>query len=134
MTSTSMSSTVTFPSGLPGFEECRTFVVVSGGDFGPCVGVRGLDGRCPFFLAVDRRTLAGADVDPVSAADRIRVGASDTTALLVLCLVTARESGPVVNLAAPLVINPETMLGVQVVPNDQTPVHEMPLVGARPCS
>jgi flagellar assembly factor FliW len=55
----------------------------------------------------------------LSEADRARIGADATTPLLWLALVTVEQSGAVsVNLRAPIVINPTTMMGQQVLPHD----------------
>ena len=54
----------------------------------------------------------------LSKADRERLQASTDAPLLWLSLVTIEEDGTiVVNLRAPVVINPLTMLGAQVIPH-----------------
>ena len=54
----------------------------------------------------------------ITAADRRRLDAGDDATLLWLAVVIVQAGGEVtVNLRAPIVINPERMLGRQVMPN-----------------
>ena len=61
------------------------------------------------------------------------------SAVLCLALVTIRESGPTVNLLAPIVIDLETLRAVQAVMPDSTYSHQHPLpvaaqaTGEPPC-
>ena len=53
--------------------------------------------------------------------DLRRLEASDGAALLWLALVAVETDGTVVaNLRAPIVINPDRMIGLQILPNDTT--------------
>jgi flagellar assembly factor FliW len=55
----------------------------------------------------------------LSPTDLSRLGAGDDTALLWLCVVTLDGDGQLfANLRAPIVINPERMLGYQVMPHN----------------
>ena len=46
---------ITFPAGLPGFEECRRFVVLSSRDLDPFKCLQSVEGPSASFLAVDPR-------------------------------------------------------------------------------
>lgn len=109
---------ITFPKGLPGFEACRSFVLIApeGETIVQCL--RSVEGPAASFLVIDpRRAMTGYRCD-LSNADRERLQASTDAPLLWLALVTIEEEGTiVVNLRAPVVINPVTMLGAQVIPH-----------------
>ena len=106
---------VTLVDGLPGFEECRRFLLLSSPSIEPLVCLQGLDEDKPAFLAIDPRY-----VDPdyrcrVDDLQRRRLGASLETPLLWLALVRVADGGAsTANLRAPLVVNPERMRGLQL--------------------
>lgn len=106
---------VTFVDGIPGFETCRRFLLLSAPSLEPLVCLQGLDETKPAFLAVDPRF-----VDPeyrcrVDDLQRRRLGASSDTPLLWLAIVRVAEGGEAtVNLRAPLVVNAERMRALQL--------------------
>ena len=109
---------LTFPTGVPGFERCRRFVLLSSDDLAPLQCLQSIDGPQASFLVIDpRRVLADFRCE-LSAADQARLGVHDRDTLLWLSLVTIELDGTItVNLRAPIVINPATMTGHQVVPH-----------------
>jgi flagellar assembly factor FliW len=109
---------IAFPDGLPGFEECRRFVISSDSDH-PFQCLQGLEASSPAFLTVDpARVLLGYRL-VLSPVDRRRLDAREDDALLWLAIVTVNaDETAVVNLRAPLVINPRLMIGFQVMPHD----------------
>lgn len=112
---TPIDGTITLADGLPGFETSRQFVLVVAPDLGPFTMVKGLDGDAPAFLAIDPRQIdRGYDLS-VPARDLSRLGAAEGDALMWLALVAMSPDGtPTANLLAPVVINPATMRGVQL--------------------
>lgn len=108
------ASVVTFATGLPGFERCRRFVLVSAPSLAPFTCLHGLDGARPSFLTLDPRQVVDPYQPSLSAADRRRLGAAIDTPLVWLSVVHLDAAGATVNLQAPIVVNPERMLGVQV--------------------
>ena len=114
-----VSETVTFPAGIPGFEACRRWVVLAAEGQTPLRRLHAVDGTEASFLALDPRQVLEGYRCELSDADRSRIGADANTPLLWLSLVSVEASGAVsVNLRAPIVINPKTMLGQQVLPHD----------------
>jgi flagellar assembly factor FliW len=114
-----VSEKVTFPNGIPGFEACRSWVVLAAEGQTPLRRLHAVDGVDASFLAIDPRQVLEGYRCELSEADRARIGADATTPLLWLALVTVEQSGAVsVNLRAPIVINPTTMMGQQVLPHD----------------
>jgi flagellar assembly factor FliW len=110
---------VTFPSGVPGFEDCRRFVVVSAPDIAPMQCLHAVEGPATSFLVVDPRHVMSHYRAVLTQTDLMRLGASETTALLWLAIVSIDAEGAAfVNLRAPIVINPDRMLGYQVMPHN----------------
>ena len=110
---------VRFPEGLPGFEECRAFAVVSGPALAPLQCLHAVEGGPASFLAIDPRRVLPTYRCQLSGADRGRLELDEGTTLLWLALITVDETGgATVNLRAPVVVNPTTMTGFQVMPHD----------------
>jgi len=110
---------IDFPSGLPGFEQCRHFVIMSSRSMAPLQCLHAVDGTPASFLVIDPRVVLPDYRCVLSAPDRMRLGADEDATLLWLALVTLGEDGPAhVNLRAPVVINPAGMVGFQVMPHD----------------
>jgi flagellar assembly factor FliW len=110
---------IDFPSGLPGFEQCRHFVIMSSISMAPLQCLHAVDGTPASFLVIDPRAVLNDYRCVLSAPDRMRLGAEEDSTLLWLAMVTLGENGPAhVNLRAPIVINPARMVGFQVMPHD----------------
>jgi len=108
-------SIVTVADGLPGFECCRRFVVVTGPSMQPFNCLQGLDEPRPSFLTLDPRSVVAGYAMELAAADRQRLAAADGDALLWLALVRLDGDRALVNLRAPVVINARTMVGLQLI-------------------
>lgn len=112
-------SLIAFPSGLPGFEQCRRFVVLSSMEAAPLQCLLAVDGPPAAFLALDPRLVLPEYRCVLGAADESRLGTAEPGQLLWLALLTVDEEGEAyANLRAPVVINPSRMIGFQVVPQD----------------
>lgn len=111
-------STVRFPTGLPGFESCRHFVVLSAARLAPFTALHGLDTPHPTFLAIDPRQVVEGYRVPLGQADHARLGLDGEGPLLWLAIVRLDDAGVSVNLRAPIVINPASMIGLQVLGAD----------------
>jgi flagellar assembly factor FliW len=109
---------VTFPSGLPGFEHCRRYVVAAASALEPFVCLHGLDDPGPSFLLVDPGHVAADYRVPLSADDLRRLDAASGDALVWRVIVNLDAEGATVNLRAPIVVNPRRMRGLQVLAND----------------
>lgn len=121
------AAVVTFKGGLPGFERCRRFVLVSAPSLGPFTCLHALDGERPSFLAIDPRRVVDDYVPALSAADRRRLDAADGAPLVWLSLVRLGDDGATANLRAPVVVNPARLLGVQVLEVSPALATEHPL-------
>src|SRR5688572_11988702 len=109
---------ITFAKGLPGFEACRQFVLRATNNTAlQCLS--SIEGPEASFLAIDPRRVLDGYRCQLTDADRAQLGAGEheDDTLLWLALLMAEPTGEVtVNLRAPVVINPRTMSGQQVIP------------------
>jgi len=122
-TQSAATPVVEFPSGIPGFESHRRFVLIASAELSPLGCLKSVDSSDVSFLVIDPRLLSfGYDIT-LSELERARLGAGPDDPLLWLVIVTITESNATANLRAPVVINPGKMLGCQVIrENDQYPV------------
>jgi flagellar assembly factor FliW len=115
---TSLRNVVTFPKGIPGFEACHGFVLMSPEADTGLQYLRAVEGPPASFIVVDPRQILQGYRCELSEGDRERLQATPGAPLLWLVLVTVEADGTIVaNLRAPVVINPERMLGAQVIPH-----------------
>lgn len=110
---------VAFPDGVPGFESCHRFVLIAADDTAPFSRLQAVDAPGPAFLTIDPTLALKRYRRILSPADRVRLDVSDEDTLLWLAIVTLSpdETASVVNLRAPIVINPRVMIGFQVMPH-----------------
>jgi flagellar assembly factor FliW len=105
-----------FPHGLPGFADCRSFVVFAA-ETANFQWLTSVEGPTASFLTVDPRHVMPTLKYALGASDLTRLQASPDTPLLWLAIVLLEADGALsVNLRAPIVINPETMIGCQIMP------------------
>ncbi|MEO8481935.1 MAG: flagellar assembly protein FliW [Acidobacteriota bacterium] len=123
-----LDGVVTFAEGLPGFENCRQFVVVGSLEMQPFTVVQGLDSGGPSFVAIDPRRVTGDYATKLERVDLARLGSNGQDPLLWLAIVGAQEDGSATaNLRAPLVINPTAMRGIQLIGVDSAYPIDHPL-------
>jgi len=116
--------------GLPGFESCRQYVIVSSPELEPFTCLQGLDDPRPSFLVIDPRLVAADYHVALSPADRRRLDVAPGDTLLWLALVRIGDgSDASVNLRAPIVVNPRRMAGLQVIAADSPYALQHPLHG-----
>jgi flagellar assembly factor FliW len=116
MSAGSIDGVITFAAGLPGFETSRRFVLVASPSLRPFTLVQGVDGGAPSFVAIDPRLVDGHYHPSLEPGDLARLGASSADTLLWLALVSAGpDDTATVNLRAPLVVNPVSMCGIQLI-------------------
>jgi flagellar assembly factor FliW len=110
---------VTFNQGLPGFEASRRFVLVASPSLDPFTLLQGAGVDAPSFVTIDPTLVDPSYQATLGAADRARLEARPSDTLLWLALVAAQPDGAAtVNLRAPVVINPASMRGIQLLPQD----------------
>jgi len=109
---------IAFPAGVPGFEECRRFVVLSSRELDPFQCLQSVEGPSASFLAVDPRRALPDYRCVISDVDRARLGEPDEASLVWFAVVTVLDDQTLVNLRAPIVVNPTRMLGYQLMPSN----------------
>jgi flagellar assembly factor FliW len=123
-----LNGVITFGEGLPGFEAVRRFVLVTSSSLAPFTIVQGVEAGGPSFIAIDPHRVTGDFGTVLAQPDLVRLGVQAGEPLLWLALVTARpDQVPTVNLRAPLVINPVSMRGIQVIPPESPYLVDYPL-------
>jgi len=120
---------VAVADGLPGFERCRRFVVITAPTLHPFNCLQGLDDSKPSFLTLDPHNVVEGYANDLTAADRERLDVAPGDALLWLALVRLDGDQALVNLRAPVVINARRMIGVQLITPDSpySTEHVLPL-------
>ena len=113
-------SIITFPRGLPGFEQARSFVCVEQPGSRPLVYLQSLDEPWLCFPTLPARAVEPSYAVEISP-DEARTlglrnrGAVPETALLCLAILnTGDPSGPTANLLSPIAVNVERRIGLQV--------------------
>jgi flagellar assembly factor FliW len=122
---------LTFPRGLPGFEECTRFFLVECEELSPIqllVAVDTPDLLLPVLGTLEFDPTYQPALDPGLVRD---LGAAGTAELALMAVVTISEEGRRVtaNLRGPLVINPARQLGCQTILPDERYSLRYPLVG-----
>jgi flagellar assembly factor FliW len=114
---------VEFPSGIPGFESHRRFILITSAELSPLGCLKAVDASDVSFLVIDPRLLSlGYDLT-LRDFERARLGAGADEPLVWLAIVTITEKKATANLRAPVVINPKKMIGCQVIrENEEYPV------------
>lgn len=108
---------VEFPDGLPGYEECRQFVLVTSPTLAPLQCLHSVGDHVASFLVTDPGLVCPEFERTLASADRDRLQATEDTPLLWLSILTVDADGAMhANLRAPVIINAERMVGSQVIP------------------
>lgn len=111
------SSIVEFPDGLPGYENCRQFVLVTSPSLAPLQCLHSVGDQVASFLVTDPGLVCPDFERQLTESDRERLRAADDTPLLWLSILTVDSEGAMhANLRAPVIINAERMLGSQIIP------------------
>ena len=125
---------IVFPEGLVGCPEWQRFVqVVDADDTLPVAILQCLDDTAVQLLVTDPALVEPDYVAPLSRRDRAELGLSSGAEPVVYCTLSVHADGSIsANLLGPLVVNPVTRRGLQLVLADSTystrhPVAHMPL-------
>lgn len=114
--------------GLPGFEACRRYVLVTAPEMAPFTCLHGLDAPEPSFVTVDPRLVVPGYHVALGAAERARLGVAGNEPLLWLAIVHVSDAGTSVNLRAPIVVHPGRMTALQLLGADVPYAAAHPLV------
>jgi len=109
---------ISFPDGIPGFEACRRFVLLTSDALAPLQRIESIEGPPAAFLGIDPRLVMEGYRSRLSETDMRALGAGADTTLLWFAIISEVEGVLYANLRAPIVINPQRMLGRQVLPDE----------------
>ena len=109
---------IAFPDGIPGFEACRRFVLLTSDALAPLQRLESIEGPPAAFLGIDPRLVLTNYRCSLSDNDRQALEAEADTTLLWLAIISETQGVLYANLRAPIVINPQRMIGRQVLPNN----------------
>ncbi len=126
----SKDDVLTFPSGIPGFEKAKEFVIVSIPDFAPFEWLVCTDGSRLRF-AIINPLLFLPDYSPAMVKEQLEdldVGKPED--ILLYSIVTIRENPleSTANLVGPLIINRVKRLGKQIIIDDDRYSTQEPLI------
>ncbi|MBN1307993.1 MAG: flagellar assembly protein FliW [Chitinispirillaceae bacterium] len=126
----SKDDVLTFPSGIPGFEKSRQFVVVSIPEYTPFEWLVCIDGSRLRF-AIINPLLFAPDYSPALTREQLEdLEIRKPDDILLYTIVTIRENPleSTANLVGPLIINRKQRLGRQVIIDDDRYGTQEPLI------
>ncbi|MDR0307044.1 MAG: flagellar assembly protein FliW [Chitinispirillales bacterium] len=121
---------ITFPSGIPGFEDNKLFVVVSIPQFAPFEWLVCVDGTHLRFAMINP-LLFSPDYAPKLSAERLaELSVDNSNDLALYAIVTIRENSAdtTANLAGPVFINKNKKIGKQIIIDDDRYSTQEPLI------
>ncbi|MBN1129521.1 MAG: flagellar assembly protein FliW [Chitinispirillaceae bacterium] len=111
---------ITFPSGIPGFEQNKAFVLVSIPDYAPFEWLVCVDGS-PLRFAVINPLMFRPDYAPKVQKEQLgEMGIDKVEDVLIFVIVTINENPleSTANLVGPIIINKTKRIGKQVIVED----------------
>jgi flagellar assembly factor FliW len=109
---------ISFPDGIPGFEACRRFVLLTSEAMAPLQRIESIEGPPAAFLGIDPRLVLTGYGCELSDNDRRALAADGDSTLLWFAIISEADGVLYANLRAPIVINPQRMIGRQVLSDD----------------
>jgi flagellar assembly factor FliW len=114
----SAPSVLYFAQGLPGFDELRRWELLEHAEARPFLWLRAVERPQVALLVVDPRELVSGYRPAIPAGAWSRLGDGSEARSLTFVVVSLSEPGASANLRAPLVVDPQTMRGEQVILED----------------
>jgi flagellar assembly factor FliW len=114
--------TVTLPDGLIGFEECRRYIILNHGENSPFRWLQSLDDGAVAFPVMDPWQFRPDYAPTLCEADAKELALDEEAPKLVFTIVTIPRDNPramTANLVGPVVVNPISRIGKQVVVTDE---------------
>jgi len=121
---------ITFPAGIPGFEDRTQFVVVSLPEFAPFEWLVCIDGTRLRFAILNPLLFAPDYVPKLSKERLTELSVDDPHDLVLYSIVTIKENPAesTANLAGPVFINKAKKIGKQIIIDDDRYSTQEPLV------
>jgi flagellar assembly factor FliW len=128
-------SVVFFPEGVPGFEKARRFILLQHREFEPLLLLQNVEDESLSLPLVPAHVVDPAYQLLIDARDCELLGyseppeAGNNVVCLLVLILAGQGSGPQCNLFAPIVINPASMRGKQVMQIGSSYPSVFPLAG-----
>ena len=105
-----------FPGGVPGFENCRRFVLLQRPEEAPVAWLQGVDDPDLAFAVVEPCHFLAEYHPPLSPADLepLKLAAGEEALILIILVLAPEPERITANLQAPVIINRKEKLGAQV--------------------
>jgi flagellar assembly factor FliW len=116
-------SVITFPEGIPGFEELRKFTLLDmGGEFANLFWLQSAEKPEICFVVTDPFVIYnGYEVNiPDDDLELLEITSPETILALVIMVISEDPGEIRVNLKAPVIINLEKKLGKQILQQDES--------------
>ena len=121
---------ISFPDGIPGFEACRRFVLLTSDAMAPLQRIESIEGPPAAFLGIDPRLLLEGYRCALTETDLRALGADGDSTLLWFAIISEVDGVLSANLRAPIVINPASMRGIQLLAHESPYPLDYPLYAA----
>ena len=105
-----------FPGGVPGFENCRRFVLLQRPEEAPVAWLQGVDDPDLAFAVLEPRHFLAEYHPPLSPAELepLKLAAGEEALILIILVLAPEPERITANLQAPVIINRKEKLGAQV--------------------
>ena len=124
---------ISIPLGLLGFEQIKSYVMLATTEEQPFLWLQMLDNPNQGFVVVSPAAVLPNYAPDILPADVEFLGLKSAADALVLNIVTIRNGQATVNLKGPIVVNRQTLIGKQCIPNNvvsfglQHPISALPV-------
>lgn len=110
-------SIIVFPDGLIGFPQFCKYTIFELPEYQPFFGMQCIEEPHLSFVLVDPRMIVDEYALALSELDKANLGITSTSDLMVFALVVLHSdpNNMTANLQGPIVINPETKTGKQII-------------------
>jgi flagellar assembly factor FliW len=111
------TDSIIFPDGLVGCQDWKNFILMSddGDEELPVAILQSLDDASISLMVTDPRFLEPNFAPKLSAQDYADLGLDDSSQTIIYCTLSTADGWLTANLLGPLVLNPTTRRGKQVV-------------------
>ncbi|MFO0783536.1 MAG: flagellar assembly protein FliW [Phycisphaerales bacterium] len=113
------SRLLVFPHGLLGFARYRTFVLLQPDDRGVFYWLQSVEDPDLAFVVTEPSAWCPDYQVPVRASEMADLGLEDVSDATYFAIVNRRDGAITANLQGPLVVNPATRTGIQIVLSDR---------------
>jgi len=111
-------ASIRFPSAPPGLDGAHTWELVEHEAARPFLWLRSVDRPGLSLLVIDPRVVVRGYQPKISSAELARIGLAPSQNAVMLSVVTLEEEAAFANLVAPILINPDELVGTQVILDD----------------